>query len=565
MSGLTFRPRPIDITKLMPIVRADFSEDGVHRGVPQMPTGMDPEDEEEKHIQEAIERSLSTSQAKAEAEIPTPTVVTVESWFKEKVQPFHPPEAYIAYSAPQGEALDKCVEYDLEPDDYDFLNRYNSANTKKPMSEETMEFIIDRLEKLRAKNKFKPFSVEKAEQFIGNERNTSIKAHHIVAVYNYWTEKRKGLKWPLIIRLQPPPNPDDPSPFVAFRPHPYYAHLQKRKQQQQQQNRKNDRGVHRKLTQLRHDFERARMLLETVKKREKTKRELINVLYETFELQREELHAPVEKKRKRRSQHTKEPKTKVVKKKKTKTKTEEVEPLSSSSDEEETNEQTPNLFTTTAPSTLPTTPETEGNLTRQDIVEIMQRKPLLPYPSFMAGRIFIGPKVPPFRGRARVGRGGRLLFDRMSIPWATGPRPRPFFLDDDAEQFELNNKEEEEEKDEYEEEEEEEDEEDEEEEDKKEKEHFVEANDNLLQPEGPEEHYFADYDERQEEDGCPSLSPMFGIGRDPKNKKYASQQQRHQHQLEDGCKRTEMMHPSMNGGGNNNNTLTTTQATTIST
>lgn len=33
-------------------------------------------------------------------------------------------------------------------------------------------------------------------------------------------------------------------------------------------------------------------------------------------------------------------------------------------------------------------------------------------PSTSTGNIFLGPKIPTFRGRVRMGRGGRILFDR---------------------------------------------------------------------------------------------------------------------------------------------------------
>ncbi len=48
MSGLSFRPRPIDINKQMPIIREEnVGEDiGVFRSVPKIATGMEPEDEE---------------------------------------------------------------------------------------------------------------------------------------------------------------------------------------------------------------------------------------------------------------------------------------------------------------------------------------------------------------------------------------------------------------------------------------------------------------------------------------------------------------------------------------
>lgn len=50
MSGLSFRPRPIDISKPIPIIRADSVdyEEIIKLAVtvPKIATGMDPEDEE---------------------------------------------------------------------------------------------------------------------------------------------------------------------------------------------------------------------------------------------------------------------------------------------------------------------------------------------------------------------------------------------------------------------------------------------------------------------------------------------------------------------------------------
>jgi hypothetical protein len=49
-------------------------------------------------------------------------------------------------------------------------------------------------------------------------------------------------------------------------------------------NRKNDKIAYNKMTQLRREFERSRMLLEMIKKREKLKRDQIQIAFELFEL-----------------------------------------------------------------------------------------------------------------------------------------------------------------------------------------------------------------------------------------------------------------------------------------
>jgi len=100
-SNLAFRPRPIDINKPLPIIRQEVEDEdvptGISRSVPKMPTGMDPEDEEEKHIQKAIAASLKPA-SRTEAEIPTPSVRLVESYFTTKNPGnFARTQAYVKY------------------------------------------------------------------------------------------------------------------------------------------------------------------------------------------------------------------------------------------------------------------------------------------------------------------------------------------------------------------------------------------------------------------------------------------------------------------------------------
>ena len=50
--------------------------------------------------------------------------------------------------------------------------------------------------------------------------------------------------------------------------------------------------------------------------------------------------------------------------------------------------------------------------------QMIQSAPPCPYPVCLGRRLALG-DIPPFRGRARIGRGGRLIFDRYAIPWVT--------------------------------------------------------------------------------------------------------------------------------------------------
>jgi len=104
----------------------------------------------------------------------------------------------------------------------------------------------------------------------------------ISSVYNYWIHKRKKFKAALIRRLQKAPAPDDPSPHVAFRPR---TEKTMRQRKQAQARLKNDPQSLLKLKQLRQEFERARTLLEMIKKRERIKHELVLLSQSTFESQ----------------------------------------------------------------------------------------------------------------------------------------------------------------------------------------------------------------------------------------------------------------------------------------
>jgi len=76
-----------------------------------------------------------------------------------------------------------------------------------------------------------------------------------------------------------PPEPDNTSPFKTFR---------KRSEefkQAQKRGRKNDPIALVKMKQLRQEMEKARTLLEMIKRREKIKRELFEVVVQTFDTQ----------------------------------------------------------------------------------------------------------------------------------------------------------------------------------------------------------------------------------------------------------------------------------------
>jgi hypothetical protein len=180
-----------------------------------------------------------------------------------------------------------------------------------------------------------------AEKVLAEDSTCKVPLVHVGPVYKYWMKKRyclvpylhsllttrevmpcmrndepthhpahrKGRKQPLIERFHEPPAFDDPSPLVAFRPREPFSKQPKKVLAlivsddprivllnslslslcgvlviQQLGNRKNDKIAYNKMTQLRREFERSRMLLEMIKKREKLKRDQIQIAFDLFEL-----------------------------------------------------------------------------------------------------------------------------------------------------------------------------------------------------------------------------------------------------------------------------------------
>jgi enhancer of polycomb-like protein len=282
MANLNFRPRPIDINRAIPIFTDAEAEElddrdytsvsGVSRGVPKMPTGMEAEDEEEAHIQEAIKRSLKQweSEGKEIVDIPTPKVKIVKDYDDDEkiIKPFIRPQVYIKWKDYTPDELDQTIEYDMDSEDENFLNQINA--NKKILSEAKFEYLIDRFEKETDKNGDIP-SFELVEQLI------PFKNQILQIIYNYWIDKRKKFKIPLNYRFLKPPDPDDPSPYKAFRP--------RTEEKLKRKYRKNDQTSLVRMKQLRQEMERARMLLEMIKKRERLKKERIQIIKEILEFQ----------------------------------------------------------------------------------------------------------------------------------------------------------------------------------------------------------------------------------------------------------------------------------------
>lgn len=442
INGLSFRPRPIDVNRSIPIIRKELDEEDIEttgvvaRSLPMMPTGMEAEDEEEAHIQEAIKQSLGGIQPEKVA-IPTPDIKIVAGYDEEVMtKPFLRPTAYIRYKELSHEEWLQKTEYDLDPEDAKFIRQTNA--NKKILSDNKFEKIIDRCEKEAARIGYKIPSIHAIEVLVPD-----IPSEVVNLVYHYWIKKReRNNNQPLITDLIEPPDPEDPNPYKPFR---------KRTEefrQSQRVRRKNDLPALLKMRQLRHEMERARTLLEQIKKREKLKKDRLEVFAQIFELQCEQVHnldfddslgllspAPVTTARQKK---LKEKIENGANFRISSMKSDSKEDIFYYEEKDDMGVEIPGDEEKLESSDYsPSEGEEELHIPRPQLKKPSETFETYPprlqkmYTENQDAPFAIKP--PPFRGRVRVGRGGRIIIDRTSVNRTNGIVP---FWESDQESYE---------------------------------------------------------------------------------------------------------------------------------
>uniref|UniRef100_A0AAZ3SQM0 Enhancer of polycomb C-terminal domain-containing protein n=1 Tax=Oncorhynchus tshawytscha TaxID=74940 RepID=A0AAZ3SQM0_ONCTS len=157
-------------------------------------------------------------------------------------------------------------DYDLDSEDEVFVN-----NLKKKMEITSLQFedMIDRLEKGSGTQLV---NLQEAKLLLKEDDEL------IKEVFDYWTRKRKNCKSSSLIPTVKQEKRDGSStsdPYVAFR--------RRTEKMQTRKNRKNDEAGYEKMLKLRRDLSRAVTILEMIKRREKSKRELLHLTLEIVE------------------------------------------------------------------------------------------------------------------------------------------------------------------------------------------------------------------------------------------------------------------------------------------
>ncbi|XP_010222895.1 PREDICTED: enhancer of polycomb homolog 1 isoform X2 [Tinamus guttatus] len=157
-------------------------------------------------------------------------------------------------------------DYDLDSEDEVFVNKLKKRMDISPLQFEEM---IDRLEKGSGQQ---PVSLQEAKLLLKEDDEL------IREVYEYWIKKRKNCRGPSLIPAVKQEKRDGSStndPYVAFR--------RRTEKMQTRKNRKNDEASYEKMLKLRRDLSRAVTILEMIKRREKSKRELLHLTLEIME------------------------------------------------------------------------------------------------------------------------------------------------------------------------------------------------------------------------------------------------------------------------------------------
>ncbi|KAH9607765.1 hypothetical protein KSS87_016905 [Heliosperma pusillum] len=308
MSRLSFRPRPLDIHKKLPIVKSfkDFEDDD---------TPSSTRNSQIYRFASETEHEIHHVPAKKlAAEIPTPEFVVVDTYERDYSRSFCQPTSYIRARGARAE-VGEFVEYDLDIEDEEWIEEFNKD--KKILSPERFENLLFKLEVLDHKARERAGVIN---QTLGSPIPVhlqldaaveALQAHplkHMVleSVYRYWREKvseRGGRSlsygvyrllqyhayvecvrlFSLLFRIdlkvsssdscffEPPPPVNDTNPYNVFRPREKAHRLHTRRMQR----RENNVQSFEKLRQVRRNLDQAKTILEALIKREEKKRDVM--------------------------------------------------------------------------------------------------------------------------------------------------------------------------------------------------------------------------------------------------------------------------------------------------
>ncbi|GMH22730.1 hypothetical protein Nepgr_024573 [Nepenthes gracilis] len=272
MSRLSIRPRPLDIHKKLPIVKSikDFDDE-------ETPTSTR-NSQISRFAAEGENEVHHVPSKKVAAEIPTPEFVVVDTYERDYSCSFNQPTSYIRARGARAE-IGEFIDYDLDNEDEDWLEELNKDN--KILMPQKLEILLFKLEVLDHKARERAGVITSTlgspipvllqfDATVEALQTQTIPYSVLESVYNYWKEKRERWQKPILRHLQPPPPVNDTNPYNVFRPREKAHRLHTRRMQR----RENNVQSFEKLRQVRRNLDQARSILEALIKREEKKREV---------------------------------------------------------------------------------------------------------------------------------------------------------------------------------------------------------------------------------------------------------------------------------------------------
>lgn len=367
---------------------------------------------------------LRVGHQQSDVAIPTPRVIVRDEYERESAAYlFNRPNGYIIYTLPDSERVP--VEYDLDSEDESWLEDYTARDHERNNSHVTanghahhaldaddLELMIDTLEQHAGKARHVTLTVQQAMKLF-HERPHLL--DHVPAVYQHWRARRSVSTEPLLRKLRDPVS--ESSPYAAF-----IYKTEEKKQSVRVYRPDHSLAL---LRALREQFVRAKQLLLLVTRREECKRALAQHMLQILMHQGSELRDNILEdtalfngelgdtwltdtdtlfmngtNSKHKARRRRAPSDTLTPPRD--------EPVSQLSAEE---------FDVSSDSE-PVSPLHESRAAPRVAVPLSQLS-LFDMASNDPGWIKLinlsSSNMPSFRGRARIGRGGRLLWDRVPI------------------------------------------------------------------------------------------------------------------------------------------------------
>jgi len=261
-----FRARAVDSSKQLPIYQKDEisgNKDflGQNRSVPQMPTGMEKEEESEHHLQKAISNQKRYGD-KRETVIPTPEAQSsdLNTLNKEQYNSLYKdthrlPKPFLKASNLNLLDTDN-PDYDMDDEDEKFYLKLTSE-LKMNITEVQLESLLDQLENHCSSTNI---TFEEAQNLLKQENPTIFKT-----IYNYWKNKREQSSGTITLKIRGErrDGANNNDSYVAFR--------RRTEKMQTRKNRKNDEAGYEKMLRIRRELTDAKKLMSMISARENIK------------------------------------------------------------------------------------------------------------------------------------------------------------------------------------------------------------------------------------------------------------------------------------------------------